>query len=136
MNGGEGQEVKLGDINGSGGTVNMLTSSDLKTAKLSIGTIESDAVNKIDLKAKAAAGPKLTINYTGITADDLNNVADDLGGLAKNISVAEGTNTGLTATANVAEGLLKGSVSADLDTAASGSTVKVDSVKQIRKVLL
>lgn len=130
VNGGEGQEVKLGDINGSGGTVNMLTSSDLKTAKLSIGTIESDAVNKIDLKAKAAAGPKLTINYTGITADDLNNVADDLGGLAKNISVAEGTNTGLTATANVAEGLLKGSVSADLDTAASGSTVKVDSVKQ------
>lgn len=128
VNGGEGQEVKLGDINGSGGTVNMLTSSDLKTAKLSIGTIESDAVNKIDLKAKAAAGPKLTINYTGITADDLNNVADDLGGLAKNISVAEGTNTGLTATANVAEGLLKGSVSADLDTAASGSTVKVDSV--------
>lgn len=122
VNGGEGQEVKLGDINGSGGTVNMLTSSDLKTAKLSIGTIESDAV--------AAAGPKLTINYTGITADDLNNVADDLGGLAKNISVAEGTNTGLTATANVAEGLLKGSVSADLDTAASGSTVKVDSVKQ------
>ena len=130
VNGGEGQEVKLGDINGSGGTVNMLTSSDLKTAKLSIGTIESDAVNKIDLKAKAAAGPKLTINYTGITADDLNNVTDDLGGLAKNISVAEGTNTGLTATANVAEGLLKGSVSADLDTAASGSTVKVDSVKQ------
>ena len=130
VNGGEGQEVKLGDINGSGGTVNMLTSSDLKTAKLSIGTIESDAVNKIDLKAKAAAGPKLTINYTGITADDLNNVADDLGGLAKNISVAEGTNTGLTATANVAEGLLKGSVSADLDTAAIGSTVKVDSVKQ------
>lgn len=121
VNGGEGQEVKLGDINGSGGTVNMLTSSDLKTAKLSIGTIESDAVNKIDLKAKAVAGPKLTINYTGITADDLNNVADDLGGLAKNISVAEGTNTGLTATANVAEGLLKGSVSADLDTAASGS---------------
>lgn len=102
----------------------------LKTAKLSIGTIESDAVNKIDLKAKAVAGPKLTINYTGITADDLNNVADDLGGLAKNISVAEGTNTGLTATANVAEGLLKGSVSADLDTTASGSTVKVDSVKQ------
>lgn len=124
VNGGEGQEVKLGDINGSGGTVNMLTSSDLKTAKLSI------AVNKIDLKAKAVAGPKLTINYTGITADDLNNVADDLGGLAKNISVAEGTNTGLTATANVAEGLLKGSVSADLDTAASGSMVKVDSVKQ------
>lgn len=130
VNGGEGQEVKLGDINGSGGTVNMLTSSDLKTAKLSIGTIESDAVNKIDLKAKAVADPKLTINYTGITADDLNNVADDLGGLAKNISVAEGTNTGLTATANVAEGLLKGSVSADLDTTASGSTVKVDSVKQ------
>lgn len=30
VNGGEGQEVKLGDINGSGGTVNMLTSSDLK----------------------------------------------------------------------------------------------------------
>lgn len=133
VNGGEGQEVKLGDINGSGGTVNMLTSSDSKTAKLSIGTIESDAsdaVSKMDFTAKAAAGPKLTVNYTGITADDLNNVADDLGGLAKNISVAEGTNTGLTATANVAEGLLKGSVSADLDTAASGSTVKVDSVKQ------
>ena len=114
--------------------ISLALSSDLKTAKLSIGTIESDAVNKIDLKAKAAAGPKLTINYTGITADDLNNVADDLGGLAKNISVAEGTNTGLTATANVAEGLLKGSVSADLDTAAICSTVKVDSVKQNKKI--
>lgn len=65
--------VKLGDINGSGGTENMLTSSDLKPPNYRIGTIESDAVNKIDLKAKAVAGPKLTINYTGITADDVNN---------------------------------------------------------------
>lgn len=136
VNGGEGQEVKLGDINGSGGTVNMLTSSDLKTAKLSIGTIESDAVNKIDLKAKAVAGPKLTINYTGITADDLNNVADDLGGLAKNISVAEGTNTGLTATANVAEGLLKGSVSADLELLPAAVRSRLTASNKIRKVLL
>lgn len=41
-------------IMGGGKSKYVNESGILKTAKLSIGTIESDAVNKIDLKAKAA----------------------------------------------------------------------------------
>ena len=87
-------------------------------------------------QTRAINAPKLEINYTGITADDLNNVANDLGVLAQNIVVAEGTNTGLTAKANVAEGLLKGAVSADLDTASGSSSIVTNSVSRLRKVLL
>ena len=76
---------------------------------------------------------KFSNKISRYTADDLNNVANDLGVLAQNIVVAEGTNTGLTAKANVAEGLLKGAVSADLDTASGGSSIVTNSVKQAKE---
>lgn len=128
INGGKNQTVNVGVIAGSGGIVNLATTKEENT--FTSGVLSIGEEKYMPAQTGAINAPKLEINYTGITADDLNNVANDLGVLAQNIVVAEGTNTGLTAKANVAEGLLKGSVSADLDTAASGSTVKVDSVKQ------
>ena len=103
VNGGAGQEVKIGAVQGEGGTVNLKTASDLSTADLTIGMTGTED--------KTAA--KLAVNYTGITADDLEGKADALNTLASHVSVSG--NEGLKATANVAEGLLKGAVSAELE---------------------
>lgn len=123
MNGGKGQTVSIGAIAGNGGTVNMSTNTDLETGILSIGAIGSDL--------NSNSNANLKVNYVGITADDLNNIADDLSTLAESIVIKEGTNTDLTGTANVGEGLLKGAVSADLDTTdPDGTTIKKDTIKQ------
>ena len=126
INGGENQTVSVGRIDGSG-TVNLATSktdAGFVSGKLAIGTTDLADDDKQDATAN------LDVNYTGITADDLQNNVDDMVQLASNISVKDETNTGLTAKANVAEGLLKGAVSADLDTTASGSSIVTNSVKQ------
>ena len=126
INGGENQTVSVGRIDGSG-TVNLATAktdAGFVSGKLAISTTDLDDADKQDATAN------LDVNYTGITADDLQNNVDDMVQLASNISVKDETNTGLTAKANVAEGLLKGAVSADLDTAADGSKIVADSVKQ------
>ena len=91
-----------------------------------LSTTDLDDVDKQD------ATSNLDVNYTGITADDLQNNVDDMVQLASNISVKDETNTGLTAKANVAEGLLQGAVSADLDTAVGGSSIVTNSVKQAK----
>lgn len=129
INGGENQTVSVGRIDGSG-TVNLATSktdAGFVSGKLAIGTTDLADDDKQDATAN------LDVNYTGITADDLQNNVDDMVQLANNISVKDETNTGLTAKANVAEGLLKGAVSADLDTTASGSSIVTNSVKQAKE---
>lgn len=131
INGGKNQTVNVGVIAGSGGIVNLATTKDENT--FTSGVLSIGGEKYMPAQTRAINAPKLEINYTGITADDLNNVANDLGVLAQNIVVAEGTNTGLTAKANVAEGLLKGAVSADLDTASGGSSIVTNSVKQAKE---
>ena len=131
INGGKNQTVNVGVIAGSGGIVNLATKKEENT--FTSGVLSIGGEKYMPAQTSAINAPKLEINYTGITADDLNNVANDLGVLAQNIVVAEGTNTGLTAKANVAEGLLKGAVSADLDTAAGGSSIVTNSVKQAKE---
>ncbi len=131
INGGKNQTVNVGVIAGSGGIVNLATTKEENT--FTSGVLSIGGEKYMPAQTRAINAPKLEINYTGITADDLNNVANDLGVLAQNIVVAEGTNTGLTAKANVAEGLLKGAVSADLNTAAGGSSIVTNSVKQAKE---
>lgn len=129
INGGEKQTVSVGRIDGSG-TVNLATAKTddgFVSGKLAIGTTDLDDADKQDATAN------LDVNYTGITADDLQNNVDDMVQLASNISVKDETNPGLTAKANVAEGLLKGAVSADLDTASGGSSIVTNSVKQAKE---
>ena len=131
INGGKNQTVNVGVIAGSGGIVNLATTKEENT--FTSGVLSIGGEKYMPAQTRAINAPKLEINYTGITADDLNNVANDLGVLAQNIVVAEGTNTGLTAKANVAEGLLKGAVSADLDTASGSSSIVTNSVKQAKE---
>ena len=131
INGGKNQTVNVGVIAGSGGIVNLATTKEENT--FTSGVLSIGGEKYMPAQTIAINAPKLEINYTGITADDLNNVANDLGVLAQNIVVAEGTNTGLTAKANVAEGLLKGAVSADLDTASGSSSIVTNSVKQAKE---
>ena len=131
INGGKNQTVNVGVIAGSGGIVNLATTKEENT--FTSGVLSIGGGKYMPAQTRAINAPKLEINYTGITADDLNNVANDLGVLAQNIVVAEGTNTGLTAKANVAEGLLKGAVSADLDTASGSSSIVTNSVKQAKE---
>lgn len=131
INGGKNQTVSVGVIAGSGGIVNLATTKEENT--FTSGVLSIGGEKYMPAQTRAINAPKLEINYTGITADDLNNVANDLGVLAQNIVVAEGTNTGLTAKANVAEGLLKGAVSADLDTASGSSSIVTNSVKQAKE---
>ena len=131
INGGKNQTVNVGVIAGSGGIVNLATTKEENT--FTSGVLSIGGEKYMPAQSRAINAPKLEINYTGITADDLNNVANDLGVLAQNIVVAEGTNTGLTAKANVAEGLLKGAVSADLDTASGSSSIVTNSVKQAKE---
>lgn len=129
INGGAGQTVSVGRIDGSG-TVNLVTAkteTGFVSGKLAIGTTDLPDTDKQDSTAN------LDVNYTGITADDLQNNVDDMAQLASNISVKDTTNTGLTAKANVAEGLLQGAVSADLDTSADGSKIVTNSVRQVKE---
>lgn len=115
VNGGAGQEVKIGAVQGEGGTVNLKTAGDLSTADLTIGMTGTEG----------ASTAKLAVNYTGITADDLEGKADALNTLAGHVSVSG--NEGLKATANVAEGLLKGAVSAELEKEPGGGhTLKLN----------
>ena len=121
-NGGAAQEVQIGSLQGSGGTVNMKTSADLAAGKLKIGMDGSEG----------PTNAKLAVNFTGITADDLEGQDNALNTLAGHVSVSG--NEGLKATANVAEGLLKGAVSAEMEKTADGGsssmTINNATVKQ------
>ena len=122
VNGGAAQEVQIGSLQGSGGTVNMKTSADLAAGKLKIGMDGSEG----------PTNAKLAVNFTGITADDLEGQDNALNTLAGHVSVSG--NEGLKATANVAEGLLKGAVSAEMEKTADGGsssmTINNATVKQ------
>lgn len=134
ITGGAAQTVSVGRVDGSG-TVNLATTKindQLSSGKLAIGTTD------LPDSDKTGAAAVLAVNYTGITADDLQNNTNDLSVLAGNISVKNGTNEGLKATAKVAEGLLKGAVSAELVTMGdSGSggllTVNTASLQQAKE---
>lgn len=94
-----GQEIRIENLDGKGGTVNLpteKTQSGLTTGKLAIGSVTTDAA------------PTLTVNYTGITSDTVNS-ATDLDTLASAVSgevrqvqqIAEGgVNGAITRTLN------------------------------------
>lgn len=125
VNGGAAQEVQIGSLQGSGGTVNMKTSANLAAGKLKIGMDGSEG----------PTNAKLAVNFTGITADDLEGQVNALNTLAGHVSVSG--NEGLKATANVAEGLLKGAVSAEMEKTADGGsssmTINNATVKQAQE---
>ncbi|MDO5531102.1 autotransporter outer membrane beta-barrel domain-containing protein [Sutterella sp.] len=100
--GSDAAAVTVDNLSGTGGTINLETTktddgfSAAKFVATSVDTTEST--------------PALAVNFTGITADDLTNAAEDLATLQSNIT-AEGTSQ----TLSVAEGDVNGAVTATVD---------------------
>ncbi len=94
--------LEVAELQGSGGVINA------EAAKDEAGNLESSTVKIGRATSQGEAEPALTVNYTGITADDLTSVSEDMQALAdQTIQVEEGA---VAQTLNVEEGNLKGAV--------------------------
>lgn len=108
IKGGEEQNIKVGNFLGSGGTINAET--EVKAdGTLSTGSINIGSVG-------AGNNPTFDINFSGITADDVEkeNVKTD--------GIITGVTTG-NITGHVEEGLVKGEITVD----SNGNTTQKDS---------
>ena len=99
-----GQEVKVDNLSGTGGTINAAAQKKedgkLTSAKLQVGQVDS-----------TAGAPHLAVNYQGINADDLGaDTASAIAQLASNIQAQ-----GATQTQTVAEGDVAGAVVAQVN---------------------
>ena len=99
-----GQEVKVDNLSGTGGTINAAAQKKedgkLTSAKLQVGQVDS-----------TAGAPHLAVNYQGINADDLGaDTASAMTQLASNIQAQ-----GATQTQTVAEGDVAGAVVAQVN---------------------
>ena len=98
---GADQKVSIEKTNGTGGTVNLSTTTGsdgkLTAATVDFGSIESEAL-------------ALSVNYTGITADDVKsgNLGDIKGGVTS-------TGGSFTQTRSVAQGAIKGAITETYD---------------------
>ncbi len=122
--------ITIGNLNGTGGTINLESDDQFTTRELNIKAAGS-------AQGETQSSPtQLAVNFTGINADDIAKSEGSLKALAGNVKF--GTNgqgidkTQMTATANVGEGLIKGAISADMatDNAVGGSSIIEGSVHQ------
>ena len=116
--GDEKQAVTITSLEGAG-TVNMRTEKTEDGFSAGILNIDSAAAEKTG---------RLGVNFTGINADDIKNVQDDMNALAANVKINQEAN--ITSTAHVGEGLLSGAISAQMSNGTNGNTVIVDKVQQ------
>lgn len=105
LNEGAGQVVEIKKLKGSGGIFNIKANvgedgSSFKTGKIQIGEIDSSGT------------PHFDVNYTGITADNLTHIQDQMETLAEN-SVDIGPKSA-SQTHVVEEGNLRGKVTLDI----------------------
>lgn len=120
---GADQTVNIQNLSGTGGTINIAAElSEDKTSvsagRIRVGTVASDP----------QSSPTLSVNYTGITADDLNNVQDQMQQLADNsVTVTEGSTT---QTHVVAEGNVRGAVTVEKD--AEGNVGQVQTARNTK----
>lgn len=98
---GADQKVSIEKTNGTGGTVNLSTTTGsdgkLTAATVDFGSIESEAL-------------ALSVNYTGITADDVK--SGNLGDIKGGVTSTEGS---FTQTRSVAQGAIKGAITETYD---------------------
>ena len=122
MIGDKDQIVNIENIEGTGGTVNIkaeIENDSVTSGKLNIGKEEEGATTVNTLLAKNTA-PKLDVNFTGVTADDI--TVEQFQDLSKNINITSGQN--VTASSYVADGIVTGGYSASI--AANGEGVSGD----------
>ena len=107
-----GQTVKIHNMSGTGGTINAEATKD--NGNFVSSKVWIDEVSNTD-----GPTPSMTVNYTGITADDLSNVAADMETLAdQTIKVGKdgtGTQDAVDQTFNVEEGNIRGAVTSGYD---------------------
>lgn len=121
-----GQTVEIQNMSGTGGTINAEATKD-DNGNFVSSTVQIGEVSNTD-----GSSPSMTVNYTGITADDLSDVAADMKSLAdQTIKVGNGTETqdAVDQTFNVEEGNIRGAVTSGYDADGNLSTHQAKNVK-------
>lgn len=123
--------ITIGNLNGTGGTINLESDDQFTTRELNI-----KAAGPADGETQSSP-TKLTVNFTGINADDISTdktkQQEQLNKLAGHVKFGTGIDEEqMTATANVGEGLITGAISAGMKTndATGGSSIIADSIHQ------
>lgn len=121
------QTVEIQKMSGTGGTINA------KATKDDDGNFVSSAVQIDEVSNTDGSTPSMTVKYTGITADDLSDVASDMKSLAdQTIKVGEdgtGTQDAVDQTFNVEEGNIRGAVTSGYDADGNLSTHQAKNAK-------
>ncbi len=122
-----GQTVVIQKMSGTGGTINAEATKD-DDGNFVSSTVWIDEVSNTD-----DSTPSMTVKYTGITADDLSDVASDMESLAdQTIKVGKdgtGTQDAVDQTFNVEEGNIRGAVTSGYDADGNLSTHQAKNVK-------
>ncbi|HJA16696.1 MAG TPA: autotransporter outer membrane beta-barrel domain-containing protein [Candidatus Duodenibacillus intestinigallinarum] len=122
-----GQTVKIQKMSGTGGTINAEATKD------DDGNFVSSTVWIGEVSNTDDSTPSMTVKYTGITADDLSDVASDMESLAdQTIKVGKdgtGTQDAVDQTFNVEEGNIRGAVTSGYDADGNLSTHQAKNVK-------
>lgn len=112
------QTVNIQNLLGTGGTINIAAELSEDNTTVSAGRINVGAV-----LAGSGSSPTLSVNYTGITADDLTNVKEQMEQLAnESVTVTHGTTT---QTHVVEEGNVRGAVTVERDADGNVGQVRV-----------
>ena len=119
--------VEIKELQGTGGTINAEATKD-DDGNFVSSTVWIDEVSNTD-----GSTPSMTVKYTGITADDLSDVASDMESLAdQTIKVGKdgtGTQDAVDQTFNVEEGNIRGAVTSGYDADGNLSTHQAKNVK-------
>lgn len=122
-----GQTVEIRKMSGTGGTINAEATKD------DDGNFVSSTVQIGEVSNTDGSTPSMTVKYTGITADDLSDVAADMKSLAdQTIKVGEdgtGTQDAVDQTFNVEEGNIRGAVTSGYDADGNLSTHQAKNAK-------
>ena len=122
-----GQTVEIQKMSGTGGTINAEATKD-DNGNFVSSKVQIDEVSNTD-----GSTPSMTVKYTGITADDLSDVASDMESLAdQTIKVGKdgtGTQDAVDQTFNVEEGNIRGAVTSGYDADGNLSTHQAKNVK-------
>lgn len=117
------QTVNIQNLSGTGGTINIAAELSEDNTTVSAGHIYVDTV-----LAGSGPSPTLSVNYTGITADDLTNVQEQMEQLAaESVTVTNGTTT---QTHVVEEGNVRGAVTVERD--ADGNVGQVQAARNTK----
>lgn len=115
---GADQTVNIQNLSGTGGTINIAAELSEDNTTVSAGRINVGTV-----QASSGSSPTLSVNYTGITADDLTNVKEQMEQLAdESVTVTNGTTT---QTHVVEEGNVRGAVTVERDADGNVGQVRV-----------